>query len=146
MNEQTKIVSSPQCGEENIDSFIKLLNDLKKHRVDIEKALSYGGNSHSFDHIVGQVLQGRLHFYPLPNSFIIMEVINSPNFSVYHAFLAGGNLEEITDFQETLVKNAKQLECKALSMSGRRGWEKALKPLGWQHKLSHLVLELDENE
>lgn len=128
--------------EEKIDNLLKLVTDLKKYKLDIEKALEYGGNSHSFDDIVGQVLQGRLHFYPLENSFVIMEVHKYPNFNVYHGFLAGGKLEEIIAFQDTLVGNAKQLNCKGISISGRRGWEKALKPLGWRHQLSHLVLEI----
>ena len=142
MQQEFDFDSSPTMGELKLDAIKKLADDLLKFRLDIEAALEYGNNSHSFDHIVDEVMQGRLHLYPLKNSFIIMEVHKYPNFSVYHGFLAGGDLQEILDAHPMIIQNAKQLGCKGLSIAGRRGWEKAMKPHGWKHNLSYMYREI----
>lgn len=137
-----ELPTSPQGGEKHLLALKQLCDDLLKHRLDIEKALCYGRNSHNFEHVVDEVMKGRLHFYPLENSFIIMEVHVYPNYSVYHGFLAGGDLEEILNAHPMIMANAKQLGCVALSISGRRGWEKAMKAYGWKHDLSYMYKEL----
>ena len=134
--------NSPQHGEKALLSLKLLCDDLLKYRLDICAALEYGKNSHNFEHVIDEVMKGRLHFYPLENSFIIMEVHTYPNFKLYHGFLAGGDLQEILDAHPMIISNAKQLGCKGLSIAGRRGWEKAMKAHGWKHDLSYMSLEI----
>ena len=50
-------------------------------------------------------------------------------------FLAAGELNEIKDMESSLVTYAKALECDYITLSGRRGWGKALNDLGY--KVTH---------
>lgn len=129
-------------GNEKTLKIQALITDLLKKQLDIEAALEYAHNSHTFDDVVEMVLVGRLHFYPTGDSFVIMEVLTYPQHKVYHTFLAGGNMEEIFNIHDTLHDNAKKLECSYTSVVGRKGWEKALKSRGWKYSYSTLYREV----
>lgn len=149
MNEQLKLPleteQSPTVGEPTLTAKLKhTLDQLEKFRVDIEAALSYAEFSHSFDDIVRMVLTETVHFYPLENSFIIMEYHKYPNWTAYHGFLAGGHWEEIMAFQPEMLQIAKALGCKYLSISGRHGWTKVMKEYGWKHQYSVVYKEVED--
>lgn len=135
-------VTKSILGDENFNNLKFLLEDLERFKVDIIKALSYTDNAYYYDNVVGDILQGRVHFYPLSKSFIIAYKVDSPNFSCYHIWLAGGELQELIEFVPNLQHNAKQLKCKYVTLAGRLGWTKALKHQGWKHTLNHLALEV----
>lgn len=115
---------------------------LLRYKTQIEAALKHADNSHSFDQIVCGVLQGKLHFYPMPNSFVIMEVHQYPNWSAYHVFLAGGTFSEIIGLQPTMIENAKTLNCKRLTLTGRKGFAKRLQHHGWSQTHVHMSLTI----
>jgi hypothetical protein len=123
---------------------INLLNDLLKFRLDIENALAYSNNSHTFDNIVDMVVTGTAHFYPLENAFMLMEVQTFPQHKVYNVFLAGGDLQEILATQKWVNDNAYALGCKYATMSGRNGWSKVLKDEGWDFKFVVMYKTVEE--
>jgi len=129
-------------GRTKANIVIELLQSMLKYYVDIEAALAYANNSHSFDNIVDMVVTGAVHFYPLENSYVIMEVQTFPNHKVYHAFLAGGKKEEILDVHPWMMENAKVLGCKYVSVCGRLGWVKELRNRGWTYQYAILSKEV----
>jgi len=137
------IHNTPTGGtdETKAHKLASLASDLLKYRLDIENALMYARNSHSFDDIVDLVVTGRVHFYPLDHSFVLMEVQNYPQHKVYHVFLAGGQMPEIIKTHTKLLENARSLDCKYVSICGRKGWERALSAEGWTHQYSVLMKE-----
>ena len=54
---------------------------------------------------------------------------------MFHVFLAGGDLFEIKEMESSLVEYAKAMECDYITLSGRKGWGKALEDLGY--KITH---------
>lgn len=120
----------------------RTLDVLEKFQLDICAALEYGNNSHTFDDIVKLALVGEVDVYELPNSVIVMELSKYPQFAVYHGFIAAGNLEEILSAHKMMFREARLRGAKYLSIAGRRGWEKAMKAHGWQHKLSIMQIEV----
>ena len=140
MNDMTSF--PPVSGNSLAFTMKKLINDMLKYELDIMAALAYANNSHTFDDVVSQVLSGQLHFYPLPNSYVIMERQTYPQHKVYHCFLAGGDKTEIQDAQPMLMENAKHLECKYVTVVGREGWARELRKHGWKHQYSVLSKEV----
>ena len=120
----------------------ELLDKLLNFQLDIEAALVYSHGSYSFDDVVQGVLTGRFHFYPREQSFLLMELQTFPGYKIYHAFLAGGNLEELVSMQEEIRPIAKTLGAKYASLNGRHGWVKPLKALGWKHTYSTMYCEV----
>ena len=107
-------------------------------RKKIESALDQGGNPHSVEDIVDAVENGTLLFWTAEDSCAVTEIVTYPNFRDFHVFLAAGTLEEIKDMYSSFETYAKELGCKVMSLSGRRGWKKGLSDLGFQE--AHVTL------
>ena len=122
----------------------KLLEGMEKKRLDIENALAYTGGTHTIDDLVGMVLQQRLTFWELENSFFISEILEYPREKHLHIFLAGGRFSEIIAMQGRMVQLAKNLGCAKLTISGRPGWLKRLPTFGWKHHHSTMALDLGD--
>lgn len=119
---------------------------LTRFSHNIEEALEYAEGTHTLDDVVQMVLSGQLLFLPFERSFLITEVITYPRYKVLNVFLGGGDLDEIaTDKMQDLVLNmARHAGCSKITMSGRRGWEKPLRNLGWRNSHVTLVCEVGD--
>lgn len=130
--------------EHNVDPLTRLraiLDCLEKFRVDIEKALWYGGGTHTFDYVCQRVLVGELDLYELRNSVLLCEHMRFPSYDVYNVYIAAGNIDEITSFDGRLCKEARLRGCVKVSFSGRFGWKKPLERIGW--KPAYLTMAKD---
>jgi hypothetical protein len=136
------VPSSSPTGGEFLDRIRNLADDLEKFELDIEKALVYAGGSHTYADVVAGVMQGKLHFYPLEQSFIICEVYEYPQFRTYHIFLAGGSMSEILEFEPILRTNGAELGCSKLTLAGRLGWTRVLLERGWTYDLAVMSKEI----
>lgn len=114
------------------EAMIDLANEVLDRRQHIEAALAYTEGTHTFDDIYWMIVSGRLVWWPLEDSFMVTEVVEYPQAKHYNVFLAGGDLRVIKAQQDKLVEAAKLAGCSELSLSGRRGWIKALYDLGWK--------------
>lgn len=116
---------------------------LLRYRDVIERALRYADMSHSFDHIVQGVLNGQYHFYPVSErTCIIMEVRDVPNWRFYHVFIAGGDLQEIRDYEPIIIENANRLGASKLTATGRPGFARVSAKHGWCLAHVHLVKDI----
>lgn len=129
-----------------LDRMEHLIAALRKHKAEINEALAYTGFSYSFHHVVLRVMTGDLDCFVFPNSVIMAEVVEAPNFKSYGIYIAAGDLQEILDAEDLMLAEARLRGCRYLSMTGRRGWEKPLKQMGWQHSLSILKKDVPDVE
>lgn len=67
------------------------------------------------------------------NCAMVFEVIVYPRLKVLHGFLCGGDLEELKSFDPKLQELKRALGCQKISIAGRKGWERALRGLGYVH-------------
>ena len=104
----------------------------------LEKALEFGHNTHSFRDIVRGVASQDMQFWPMERSCLVTEICEYPNMRALHIFLAAGDLSEIKSIDETLGEWAKQLDAQFISLSGRKGWVKALADL--DYKVAHVTM------
>jgi hypothetical protein len=115
---------------------------LLRYKTVIERALLVAQNAHSFDHIVHGVLEGRYHFYPISDrTCIIMEVRSNGNWSAYHVFIAGGDLQEIRDAEPLIMANGAKLGCSKITASGRKGFARVSSKHGW--RVAHVTIFKD---
>ena len=117
-----------------------VLCDMEARRDLIEAALEYADGTHTYDDVVEMVMSGRLFWKPLPNSFMIFEIVTFPRQRHFHGFLAGGDLQEIRASQPELEELARLAGCSIITLSGRRGWVRALQDLGWEEACVTLSL------
>lgn len=126
---------------------IAQLQALQKYRVDIERALVYADHSHSFDDVAAKVLKGDLDVHVYEDALVIAELVQLPNYRIYNVFIAAGDLQTLIKVQREpggrFVQEAKKRRAKAITMTGRKGWLRALSKEGWEQKLVTLSKELD---
>jgi len=132
--------TSPKPGN-LAGNVIELMRDMLLWQPQIEEAMRHIDNQYSFDDIVASVLRGERHFYQFPGCCVIMQFEKYPAYSIYHCFVACGEMQAIKDAEPEINKIAKELGCKYMSISGRIGWPRALKNDGWKHVLSILYKE-----
>lgn len=132
--------------QDPLESMKDIIDALQRHRAGIERALTYGGGGHTFDYVAARVLSGDCDIYILPNSIIIAEIGEQTNFSVYHGFIAAGNLEEILSFDEQFQHEARIRGCKKVSIAGRRGWLKPMKSIGWDEAICIMYKDVKDEQ
>lgn len=124
------------------ENVIKLMDDLLRWRIHIERAVRDLDGMYTFDDIVASILRQERHFYEFDGCCVIMQKDTYPGYSTYHCFVACGTTAAILDAEPFINKIAKELGCKYMSFTGRTGWPRRLKNHGWVHKLSTMHKEV----
>lgn len=112
------------------------------YRELLEMALARAGGTHTYEDVLQSISAGDMFFWPASKSCMVTEIVQYPRKRALHVFLAAGDLAEIKDMEASLIAFAQSLKCSALSMSGRKGWTKALRDMNWQEAHITLVKEL----
>lgn len=110
--------------------------DISQFRGYIESALEYADGSHSFENIRDLVAEGRLQLWTGPNSVVVTEIVEYPNYRVLVFFLAGGgpnSLPELETMYPAIEAWGRAQGCDRAVLTGRRGWERTfIARQGWQ--------------
>lgn len=110
-----------------------LLEELYRCRNWIEDALEYSGGTHDFDDIVLSVSRGEMQLWPAERGAVVTQIVSYPKKKTLHLFLAGGEMDQILDMEESIIKWGKAQGCDTLSLAGRKGWVRTLADRGWKH-------------
>lgn len=105
-------------------------------------ALARAGGTHTYEDVLQSISVGDMFFWPASKSCLVTEIVQYPRLRALHVFLAAGDLVEIKDMEASLISFAKSLKCSALSMSGRKGWTKALQEMNWEEAHTTLVKQI----
>ena len=108
------------------------MTELQRCKQWIEAALEYSGGTHLYEDVVTAVVEGKMQLWPAEKSCWVTEITVYPRKKVLHVFLAGGDLDEIMGMHESVVQWAKNQGCEGMTLTGRKGWVKALKDNGWK--------------
>ena len=109
------------------------LEVMTPYRDLLESAIVYCGGTHLFEDVVEMVESGQMFFWPAEKSCVVTEVVDYPRKRLLHVFLAAGSLEEIKRMEPSIRAYGEYLDCAAVTLSGRKGWTKALKDMGYSH-------------
>jgi hypothetical protein len=115
-----------------------IFQELMRCRQWIENALAYSGGTHDFADIVRGVMSGHMQLWQGESGCAVTEITVYPKRKILHVFLAGGDMEQILDFEESAETFAKLNGCDALSLAGRKGWLRVHKDRGW--KEAHVTM------
>jgi superfamily II DNA/RNA helicase len=90
---------------------IKTMTDIERLRPEIEKALKYSLNTHTFDDVVELVQQAKMQFWPGRNSVVVTEIVLHPQQKCLNYFLAAGVMEELELMSPMIEAWGKSLGC-----------------------------------
>lgn len=117
-------------------------DDIFRCRKYIEAALAAGLSppTHVFMDIVEGIEQGKFQFWPGKRSVLITEIITYAQRKGVHAFLAGGDLQEIMGTHQMIRDFAKTVGADHFSITGRPGWSRVMRTLGENPKVLSLTM------
>ena len=118
-----------------------IIDELMRCRKWIEDALEYSGGTHTFDDIVAGVLTGRMQLWAGEKGCGITEVVFFPRKKSLHAFLLGGDLQQILDFEESMAEFGRANGCSTMTGAGRPGWDRVMSRIGHGWERAHVVIE-----
>lgn len=107
----------------------------------IEAALEYNGGFYALSDIRAEVESGMMQLWPAPKGCLVTQILTFPRRKVLHILLGGGELEQLADMHKSVIMWATAQGCDCATITGRAGWERAFKHIGWTP--SHKTLELD---
>lgn len=90
-------------------------------------AIERGGGTHSFQDVMAKVLAGDFQLWVGPDGAAVTQVVDFPQKRVLHVLYAGGEMQQIIDFQESAATWGRALGCSEMTLSGRMGWQRVLK-------------------
>jgi len=119
-----------QLAQEVPERYIRSIDE---DRALIERALGYE-HSFAFEDIKQGVEAGLMQYWPLPNSVVITELINFPQYIVFHIFLAAGKMTEIHGATPEILAWGKSKGATEARLHGRPGWARSylVKEDGWE--------------
>jgi hypothetical protein len=115
---------------------------LEKCKKWIEAALEHSGGTHTFEDVVEGLVSGRMQLWPAERACAVTEIVIYPRKTVLHVFLAGGDMDQLFDMIDSAAEWGRGQGCTSMSLSGRLGWQRAMKPLGWKAKMVVMEKEL----
>ena len=117
-----------------------VFEDFKRCRPWLEAALERGEMTHGIDDICDGVMNGNMTLLSSDTAALVCVVQSAPLASLLHVFLAGGELNGVRAMLPRLEALAEQLGCRDITLSGRRGWVKALEDLGFTEASTNMTL------
>lgn len=122
---------------------VEVLQNYFECRDILLDALSYGDGRVNEALLVDQLVRGNYHLWRTPNSAGVTQINENPFCKCLFIFLAGGDLGEIEHLAGPVVEQwAADQGCTSVILSGRRGWERALRPLGYEFQSTNLIKRL----
>ena len=109
----------------------------------IEKALKHGGDTHTWDDIRQGLIDGHFQIFWNDGGVAITEIAIFPRRRHLHWFLSAGEMRAVLALQPIVRQFALDHGCSALTVVGRRGWERVLPAHGWKRGSTAFFYDLE---
>lgn len=127
---------------ETVARRVELVEELARCRAFLEPALRRNGGTHEWGDVAGLVLDGKAQLWPAKDAAMVTELVTYPRKKVLNLWLGGGKLSRLLDMGASIEVFAQSQGCDAITIHGRRGWERALKANGARALHTTLIKEI----
>jgi hypothetical protein len=124
-------------------STIDVLSNYFECRDLLLEALAHGDGRVNEALLVHQLVVGDYQLWRTANSAGVTQINENPFNKCLFIFLAAGDLDEIANVAGPVIAQwAADKGCTSIILSGRRGWERAVRPLGYEFQSTNLIKQL----
>jgi hypothetical protein len=107
------------------------LSDTEK-RARLERALEYGGGTHSVADVVQLIRDGKAQFWSYGDGCIVTEIHDFPRLKAVHYWCIFGTLPDCLAIEHDINPWAVEQGCTVATAAGRKGWGRVAAPTGWR--------------
>ena len=100
----------------------------------LRKALERGGG-HTLEDVARLIRDGQAQLWAEDEAVLVTQIIDTPQRRELHFWLATGALDKVVDLSNRVLDWGRDNGCEHATLSGRRGWVKALSGEGWTEEL-----------
>src|SRR6478736_7169231 len=93
-----------------------------ERRARLEKALAWGGNTHTVEDVVRMCREGRAQYWENANGMIITELEQYPKYKTIRYWLIWGDLHDCLALDAEISAWAIEQGCTKATAAGRKGW------------------------
>lgn len=108
----------------------------------LEKALEYGGGTHTPQDVAEDVRRGDAQAWERNGGFLVTFIEEHPQEKVLFFWIAAGELEACIELAEEVYEWGRAQGCTRARLLGRKGWAKPLAAHGWTPGLVEYTKEL----
>lgn len=116
---------------------------IRRHFAGIEDALRQGHDGHTVADVLDAIERGDAQLWCNADGVLITEVHHTPRALVLHFWLAAGELHAVIELSNDAMKWGRVIGCTRATLTGRRGWERALRNEGWSFVHTVMGRELE---
>lgn len=87
---------------------------------------------HDVEDLERKIGQGRAYLFPGKNAAVVAEKAEYSGQTVFQCLWSVGDLDEVLALAPGIEAFGRLIGCSEMLVEGRRGWEKVLKPLGYE--------------
>jgi hypothetical protein len=107
------------------------MSTIEDRYAQVEKALEFMGNTHSFPDILALIEDGQMQSFANGETWAVTQIIDFPKKRVLEVFLVTGDLANAEALHDVVIAYAKAHACDFIRAYGRDGWSSRAKERGW---------------
>ena len=119
-----------------------LIEDEARIRDLLAQGLEYDTH-YSVEDVLSEVAAMRATLWVRDNSVAVTNIIDCPQGRRFNIWVAAGDMQElIAEMYPEFEKQAREFGCKTVTITGRRGWVRAMKDVGFKEVATVVAKEL----
>lgn len=126
------LAAAPDLAVPPVGAFVSPLEaQWVRFRDDFAEAME--GGLYTVEDLEEMILEGRAYFWPGAAAAVVAERVVYPSGeAVLQTLWAVGDLAEVLTLEPALCATARLLGCSRVLIEGRKGWERLMKPAGYE--------------
>jgi hypothetical protein len=107
----------------------------------LNRVLDRMGGLYLASDLISDVMAGKKQMFCLNDSIAVTQITNFPRAKVLDIIVVVGDVDELRELHERLMKFAEEVGCSVIQAYGRRGWVKDATSRGWKVKSRAFVYQ-----
>lgn len=103
-----------------------------ERRARFERALRWGGSTHTVEDVVRLVKSGRAKWWDNGEGCIVTELLRFPQYAAVNFWLISGELRACLALEDEILEDALREGAEIAMATGRAGWGRVAAPTGWR--------------
>jgi len=116
---------------DSMEHKVQVIRAMYRHRAQVEEALRAAFSAHELRDLTVMIIRDQVKGVYNDEAFALLEVEQYSKFTALNVFIAAGEMRAVKALYSQAEDCAREAGCTVMKLTGRPGWERALKADGW---------------